>query len=376
MTRPGLLDRGKSALWALGFAVGMWYLIDYNTRTDRTDIEVALRIDPPTGLTVEYLGDIERGPDNYPRGRIAVKGPRRVLESWVPKEGVYTVKQRPTDEDFRKERRVAVRDFDFFLPEEVQLDEDTVRPTEIVYRLAEIEKGLVRVRVDWVPDRRDPPGYAVATVDATPPLIEARWPKGAVPPSERRLLALLTSKVDVLSELEARGWKPDSPEPPPTLSLRLLVTGASQSGVEPLEKYVNVTIRFKASASVAEIKVRKVPHVAVPLQTKVPRIRHGPDVADEVELILRGPPTEVNEAAKERLASLVEVYLVPKEGRWPESRLKPPQAGGVDYWELLPQELPETLEVRIGRERLPPTIEVVVPQREFTVDLDPWEAPR
>ncbi len=374
MTRPGLLDRGKSALWALGFAVGMWYLIDYNTRTDRTDIEVALRIDPPTGLTVEYLGEIERGPDNYPRARIAVKGPRRVLESWVPKEGVYTIKQAPTPDEYRKERRAAVRDFDFFLPEEVDLDENAVRPAEIVYRLAEIEKGLVRVRVEWAaPERRDPPGYTVASVDISPPQVEARWPRGTVPPSERRVI---TSKIDAVSELEARGWKPDSPEPPPLLPLRVLVTGNPGSGVEPLEKYVNVTIRFKPSANVAEIKIRKVPHLAVSLETKIPRVKHGPDVADEVELILRGPPTEVNDAAKERLAGLVDVYLLPKEGRWGESRLKPPQPGGPDYSELLPQELPETLEVRVGRERLPPTVEVLVPKREFTVDLDPWEAPR
>jgi hypothetical protein len=358
MTRGAVRDWLKSILWALGFAIGMWYVIDYNTRTTREGVEIALRIEPPTGLTVEYA--VAEPP---PRARIAINGPRRAVDSWAPKDGVYRIARAVAPEDIGKELRVPITEFNLSLPEDVDLVREKTEPVEVVYRLLETQTAPLKVRGEMA---NEPPGYRAAF---EPLWADARGPRAAMSQPGQ---VLVSERVDLLAHLEREGWRPDSGRPPPPLRISISVSGQKDTGIDPLKRHHTATIRFEPRPGEVVLKIP--PLLAVPTGIRLHRVTHS-GVQEDVTVTVRGPANIVNPENKD-LPKLVDIYLVPEEGAsWERLGLVHPAE---------PPTTPIKLDIRIGRDRLeqryPGTAFDVILEREnerekrkFTVEARRWE---
>ena len=150
MNRKNALDGMKNALWALGFAVGIWYLADQNISEDEPR-RVRLKVVPPEGITVTYL-DHEGRPTEQPWAMITVKAPRNILKKsgeW-PDEASYALKPGVA---LHAPRQLEVRQFQFALPREVEIRETS--PESITVLLG--EERSAKLGIDLIYDEKSIP---------------------------------------------------------------------------------------------------------------------------------------------------------------------------------------------------------------------------
>lgn len=343
MNRKSTVEGLKNALWALGFAVGIWFLVDQNIRQVKDEIQVRLEVEPPRGLTVTYLDSKENAP---PTAFIAVSAPKSVLEQrsdWRIKAVAHL---KPESTPLNKEVQLSISAFDFDLPPEVELLKGSTRPQSIRIMLAELRKAELGVDLDYasVPD-----GWEVEEYAVIPPAVLASGPKEQID----ALTTLRTERVDVTKQLKYRHWEPGHRRRVPIDLPVRLVSPAPGVTCEAM-----VEVRMVVRPRMAELAVEMVPDLVVPAPGLIVRDRLSPrDQAfkleprpgggEKISFTLVGPENELAELKNPRvLAERVRVLAIVT----PEQRKELPKV--VDHLVSLPVEvkLPEGVQLRADKE--------------------------
>jgi hypothetical protein len=202
MNRKNAVEGVKNALWALGFAVGIWFLVDQNIRRTLNDVPAQLFVEPPPGVTVTYLTSDGKPPE----ATVKLSAPTNVLEKrpeWRL-HGVYNMKQATVE--LNKELQLRTSEFEYNLPPEVDLLKEEIQPQSIRVVFAKQERVEVAVHLDYtnVPD-----GWEVAEYETIPASVEVSGPKEKVD----ALAELRSEKIDVARQLKFRRWEPTQQRP-------------------------------------------------------------------------------------------------------------------------------------------------------------------
>jgi hypothetical protein len=343
VTRKSTIEGLKNALWALGFAVGIWFLVDQNIRQTKDDIQVRLEVEPPRGLTVTYLDSKENA---APLAVIAVSAPKNVLEKRTDWRITATARLKPESAPLGKEIELPVGAFDFDLPPEVELLKGSIRPQTIRIMLAELMKAEVGVDLDYA---NVPEGWEVEEYAVIPPAVLASGPKQRM----EAIQTLSTERIDVAKQLKYRHWEPNwRRRVALDLPARLVSPAPGVTADTVVE--VRMTVRPK----LAEVQVEVEPQLVVPMPGLVVRdpstgkdrafkLEPRPGGGEKILLTLIGPDTVVNELKnpkilQERVRALAIVT--------PEERRELPKL--VDHLVSLPLDvkLPEGVQLRAERE--------------------------
>ena len=187
----------KNALWALGFAMGVWFLVDQNMRETIEEVPATLAVYPPEGISVAFI-DPEGG---TPRAFVAISAPRNVLDKrseWTL-QGTYNISAPVV---LGKEIPIPLSEFRFNLPPEADLVEKLSHPPSVRIVLAEQKRASLTVDVVYA---NVPTGWEVDqdSVIAEPPIIDATGPKDVI----GRDPHVKTEPIDVRKQFEYKHWK-------------------------------------------------------------------------------------------------------------------------------------------------------------------------
>lgn len=342
MNRKNAVESVKNALWALGFAVGIWYIANENI-SEEAPITVRLRVEPPKkGITVTYLDASTNEAITAPEATLFVRAPRNVLNDKAQwREGVYEFKTLP---DLNADHPLNVASqFRFGFPPEVEIREAT--PSSIKVRLSEVLRKQLGIDLKIAP-ASVPEGWLVDSWTLRPWSIWASGPKEEMQRNPR----FTTAEINIQEQLALQGWSPTQGRDPPVLevSLRdLLVPPAP--GIRGEESAI-AYIKLKAAPSEVEFTNIQ-PALVMPL----PGLPYKFEPRNPfISFTVRGPAQE--------LAALVRKH---EDGTAP-----------IPVYAVLSPEKQKQLHVNKTlqldvRVYLPPGLECV--QKELTYDVTPTE---
>lgn len=249
MNRKHTIEGLKNALWALGFAVGIWFLIDQNIRETKNDIPVRLEVKPPSGeITVTYLDGRE--------AFITVSAPRNVLDKRADWNISAVKRLKAAEAPLNQELPLSVSEFEFVnLPPEVEIVKSEIRPQAIRVVLSQRATAELGVNIDYT---NVPEGWEVddSTISITPPALQASGPREKMQAG----VELRTETIDILKQLKYRRWTP-SHLLPVTIEMpsRVLASdaGITSDGI--------VQVRLVVRPKMTPMEVTRVPDLVVPL---------------------------------------------------------------------------------------------------------------
>ncbi len=286
MNRKAAVENLKNGLWALGFAVGIWYFADQNVSRD-AQVEVALVVQPASrDIAVTYIHPERNEPVEALRATVTLRAPQSVLNrvSEWRREALYRLK---TDQRLNTDITIPVRDFEFPFPPEVSVYDPV--PETIRIRLAELRQRRLGIDTD-IDEATIPRGYEIER-SVSPATIFASGPKEKMEPPPR----LKTARIDVLEELLLRGWKPGDPRPPPEIDISPVRIESPDPAIVP-DRAVSVRVRIalRPKRPAAQFSVR--PVIEIPMREAFP-YRLEP-TNEFVQLTLSADQTLLEELAK------------------------------------------------------------------------------
>lgn len=277
----------KNALWAFGFAVGLWYFTDQNVSQEE-QIAVRIKIEPRSpGIAVTYLDPETQEPRGTPpEVKVTVRAPRSVLlkQGEWKKEARYVPKE---DQKLNADLTLPVSKFEFPFPPEVRIKDTS--PESITVRLAELVRRPVGIDVD-VDETTIPRGFDIERT-VTPATVYASGPKENMTPPPR----LKTDRIDVLDQLALRNWKPGDLRPPPEVVIEPVQLVPPDPAIVP-DRSVNVRVRIVLRAKPGERDFKVKPDLLLPAKESFPF--HLEPTTEEVTVTIQGSTNDLDELAK------------------------------------------------------------------------------
>jgi len=283
VSRKSAVEAAKNALWAFGFAIGLWYFADQNVSEEKS-IRVRLKIDAPSpGMAVTYV-EPEPSEGGHPEVEVGIRGPKSALnksnESW--EEAHFRPKP-----DVKLNEDVQVRidtEFRFNWPPEVKLT--YARPDVLKVRFVRLDTARAGVEID-LDEATVPPGFEIER-SVIPASLLVRAPSEKLEPS----LRLKTERIDLLGELARQhGWRPGDRRSPPEIVVDEARVIPPDPAIVPERGKVRVRIALRAKPRTKDFAVK--PELLVPLKEAFP-FRLEPTV-EEITLTLSGPDAVLQE---------------------------------------------------------------------------------